>query len=242
MTENQEKRSATTSFQTAPLATPQKKQKPWLLIALTLLVLISLGTNVLLVNQNFQLKQQIAQTTKQVSERASFTNNSPEIPSGWEKYTNTEYRFEVEYPPTWEIKEINNFAYYFVSFLPPEANTRDTTGSVGIMIEKGGTLVTTDTEALNRFQSFMDTCSSQTPTQCDQRTSDDYKIEGETTIDDRLAFQTYGGCCMDIGRHIFLYHDIYLYRFTLYNLGPNIPNLKNENIFNQILSTFEFIE
>ena len=83
----------------------------------------------------------------------------------------------------------------------------------------------------------MNSCSSQTPTQCTQKTSDDYKFEKQILIAGKPAFQTYGGCCMDFGRHIFLYNNSNTYRFTLYNLGPNTPNIKNEEIFNQILST-----
>jgi hypothetical protein len=161
---------------------------------------------------------------------------------GWKTYINNEYHYELKYPPTWEFEERDSESPDYVSFTIPgrEKEDQDPTGAIGIKADKRDIPVTTDDESILRFQSFMDSCSSQTPTQCTQKISDDYEFEKQITIDGKPAFQTYGGCCMAIGRHIFLYRDEYTFRFTLYNLGRNAPSLENEDVFDLILSTFEF--
>lgn len=164
------------------------------------------------------------------------------IPEDWKAYTNVKYSYEVKYPPSWTTTERNSISYDFVSLLPPDSSS-DSISSPGIIwikAEKNNSLTTSEDDSLKIFQSFMNSCSSQTPTQCTQKNSDDYKFEKQISIAGKPAFQTYGGCCMDYGRHVFLYNNYNTYRFTLYNPGPNIPNLKNEDVFNQILSTFEF--
>ena len=170
------------------------------------------------------------------------SNSDNIIPEDWKTYKNAKYTYEVKYPSSWTFKESNSISYDFVSFLPPDVSADSTTspGIIWIKVEKNNSLVITEDDALETFQSFMNSCSSQTPTQCTQKTSDDYKFEKQILIAGKPAFQTYGGCCMDFGRHIFLYNNSNTYRFTLYNLGPNTPNIKNEEIFNQILSTLRF--
>lgn len=160
------------------------------------------------------------------------------IGANWKTYRNMKYGFEFNYPSKWNVKEKNSTTYDFVTLY--ENNIADTTGNIGIKLEKIDSQITTDSEALIIFQAFMDSCSSQIPTECTRKNSDDYKLEKQVRIADKIAFQTYGGCCMDFGRHVFLYQNTTSYRFTLLNLGQEGSSLKNEDVFNQILSTFKF--
>ena len=180
--------------------------------------------------------------TKPNTENTKDTSASRNIsPSDWNSYTNPKHEYEVKYPPDWTAAESNNFSYDFVSFSSPAGESNNPI-IVSIKAEKLRRKVTTQEDARNIFKSYMDSCSTQTPTQCTQKTSDDYKFEKEVTISGRTASQTYGGCCMDIGRHIFTYINNNEYRFTLYNTDANLSPLPNEGIFNQILSTFRYFD
>jgi len=163
----------------------------------------------------------------------------------WITYINTSYDYEVMYPPNWTVKE--KFAPKIISFLPPsnviDNNNPDSTGEITIVVDGWGPQVSTAIDVQKNFQSFMSDCSSQTPTQCTRKNNEDYFFEKQITIAGQPAFQTYGGCCMDIGRHVFLFSGSnHSFTFTLYNLGTNKTDLLNEDIFNQILLSFKFIE
>lgn len=161
--------------------------------------------------------------------------------TNWKTYINKKHNYQVMYPPVWTTRENNNLSYDFISFEPSDTTKNDPNGSIGLMITKTSLFVKTEADAKNAFQTFMDSCSPDTPTECTKKVSDSYKFEKQVTVAGKLAFQTYGGCCEDFGRHIFLYHKDNEYRFTLYNLGPSSDKLRNEEVFNQILSTFKFL-
>lgn len=220
---------------------PPPKKKRWILSVMVGIFVLLAGISGYLVYQNLQQKEEQALQT-QVTPFPTVKNptRGQELIVDWKTYTNTKYYYTVKHPSTWRVKENNNISYDFVSFLPPDISVNDSTGTVGIKAEKISTQVKTDADALRRFQDFMGSCSSQTPTQCTQKNSDDYQLEKQITIAGKTAFQTYGGCCMDVGRHVFLYHNTNSYRFTLYDTESSKSNLNNENVFNQILSTFKF--
>lgn len=216
----------------------RKIQKGVIFLPILIIVLL-LGVVGYVIYQNYNIKQQVPQA--QPIPAANTVTPTTSSTDDWKVYSNTKFNYEVKYPSTWKFKESKNISSDYVSFLSSEDND-DPTGTIGIQAERINTQISTDADSLKQFETFMDSCSTQTPTQCTQKTSDDYEFKKQIRIAGKLAFQTYGGCCMEFGRHIFLYHNTNSYRFTLYNLGPNTSGLKNEDVFNQILSTFKFAD
>lgn len=209
-----------------------------------------LGAAGLLVYQNVQLKKQLVamQTTGQpeLSPQASpdLLPAQGEIVD-WVGYTNAESNYTVQYPSSWIAEKSTNTNYDIVSFSPPQptgVSPTDPTGTITILVDNFRGSITTDGEALTAFQSFMDSCSSQTPTQCTEKNSDVYTLEKQIRVAGNPAFQVYGGCCDHFGRHVFLYRGNLSYQITLYNLGPTVETLPNEDVFSQMLSSFAFIK
>ncbi len=161
---------------------------------------------------------------------------------GWKTFKNSKYKYEIKYPNNWTLSTEENSSNYLVFISPP--NKESTNNSSGnVMIMHDNILFTAEGNSpQNQFKSFMESCNSQTPTSCTEKNKDDYRFEKEISIAGTTAFQTYGGCCMDIGRHVFLFADNLTYRFTLKNLSSQTDKIPNEEIFEQILSTFRFLE
>lgn len=141
------------------------------------------------------------------------------------------------YPSTWSIKELDDL----VAINPPDVKKNDPTGSISIFITPINEDVSTDLDAKKAFDNFMNSCSSETPVSCDEKTSDQFQLEKQITVDGKIAFQTYGGCCQEFGRNVFVFKGNYRYKITLYNLGSK-ENLINEDVYGQILSTFQFTD
>jgi len=76
-----------------------QRHLPNLSLILTILVFLLLGSTSYLVYQNQSLKQQITSATKQVPTPTSQGN----LTADWETYTNQELNFQISYPNDWEI-------------------------------------------------------------------------------------------------------------------------------------------
>jgi hypothetical protein len=201
---------------------------------LVLFVLVGTGSYVL-GTKTVQPEPQIQPAPAVKSTPAPTTDPTAE----WKIYKSDNY--QLLYPPTWRIKESSNF----VSFIPPDTKGNDSEGIIGVMTTKIDSTVKTQADALKVFRQYLESCDPETPQGCingtaTRKVSDYYKVEKQIKIGDKILFQTYGGCCMDIGRHVFLYNNDYQYRITLYYTDQHVLKPKNEDIFNQILSTFKF--
>lgn len=163
--------------------------------------------------------------------------NIKEIPDDWKSYINEEGKFKFKYPPGWTLSEDGDITWLF----PPDNLGQNNSGIISISFENINTFISTEQQAITHFQAFMDSCSPSTPTSCTEKVSDNFQFEKQIMVAKMPAFQTYGGCCLDIGRRVFLYHNNNSYTFTLYNTGTNTQHLINEDIYNQLLSSFEFI-
>ena len=160
------------------------------------------------------------------------TANPDSIGANWKTYTNSKYGYQVKYPSAWIAKESNLMT---VRFSSPDTNEFDHAGEVSIIIDEEDSIVNTEKEADEAFQKMNELLKTQSETE------DTYKLEKKITVGDLLAFKTTGGCCLDVGRHVFIFKETNIYRITLYGPLTNLP-LKNQEIFNQILSTFKFTE
>lgn len=88
------------------------KKKSWLVIGLTALVLLFLGTTGYFAYQNYQLKQQIVnqeQSTPlpEVTKQPETPSPTPTIDStiNWKNYNNSKYGFFFKYPSEFYLKE-----------------------------------------------------------------------------------------------------------------------------------------
>ena len=85
------------------------KKRPWLIVTLTVLFFLFLGTTIFFVYQNHQLKQQIrtVQSSKSQDEVGHLevpTSTSTDSPTeGWKTYNSTGGYFEIKYPQNWNI-------------------------------------------------------------------------------------------------------------------------------------------
>jgi len=87
------------------------KQKSWLVIGLAILVLLLLGTTSFFAYQNSQLKQQILQKPPtplpKVTKQPEIPSPTPNIDSttNWKRYNNSKYGFAFKYPDEFYLKE-----------------------------------------------------------------------------------------------------------------------------------------
>ncbi len=161
----------------------------------------------------------------------------PPTSSVWTTYSDPKLAFSVTFPSNWTIKNISDSDVSFSA--PGQQNTDSDTGilvSTDAWWQPTGNLP----DSQSKFNSFINNCSSVTPTTCAQKNNEFYKFEKQVTVAGLPAFQTYGGCCMDIGRHIFVYNGDTAYRITLYNVGLKENEFRNLDVFNRFLSTFKF--
>jgi hypothetical protein len=86
-----------------PAKSPSSKSKNWLVILLIFFVVIlSLGTTMFFAYQNVQLKQQVAQITPTLSPTPT-ANLSEAEPKDWKSYTNPTWKYSFKYPPQWGV-------------------------------------------------------------------------------------------------------------------------------------------
>lgn len=116
---------------TTPPTSPASKTNNWLLIGLGILLILSLGSTGFLFYQNAQLKKQIAQLqvkpTPVVSPSpiiAPSPTPTPDLIADWKIYTNSEYGYKVKYPSAWHLYQ-------------PEVKTAGSKDTVGFWPEKG---------------------------------------------------------------------------------------------------------
>jgi hypothetical protein len=116
---NEEQNTSTSETQTTPQEVTRPvtqmpetpKQKPWLVIGLTVLVLILLGTTGFFAYRNYQLKQQITQTQPaplpELIEQPEIPSPTPttDVTINWQSYNNDEYKFSFKYPSNYYLSD-----------------------------------------------------------------------------------------------------------------------------------------
>lgn len=168
--------------------------------------------------------------TESVSPTSSPENENSTI--NWKTYTDQTYT--VKYPNDWqiEIREDSLSSINRVSFEAPNEDKSSgvRAGSIYIMAEKQipeGSLKKFDANTLlNNFT----------------ERSEEFSLDDVTTqqINGRTVIIGYGGCCLDVGKRAYMLHNDLLYTVTLYGLLSEKP-MRNEAIFDQVLSTFTFL-
>jgi len=125
----QNNETATLEVQSEPKEVPQfatqfpksLTKKPWLIIGLTVLVLLLLGTTGLFAYQNYQLKKKVSREpfpspTPTASTTASLTPTIDPT-TEWQSYNNGEYKFSFKYPDDYYLHD------KFLKILPENTNS-----------------------------------------------------------------------------------------------------------------------
>jgi len=174
-----------------------------------------------------------------ISQQDTLTS-SEDLIANWETYINKELNYSFKYPPDWIVRESISQGYPYITMVPPGNTTKGAGG--GIMVDKrnpwfankainesipltyGGSADSYEYYTLNGIKGMLYTRFDEAGTEAVQ--SDQLikgfgffkKIDGEELI-------------FDIGIGLFDYNNI-----------PEEKRLYYLSTFDQILSTFQFIE
>lgn len=218
--------------------TEPSKSNRFLVLTLSLLTLILLASTGYLAYQNMQLKKQIAQPSASPS-----PTSTPDPTANWKTYTNHEYGYSVEYPSDWKVSEakppntpdwpydiLQENQLHEVKFLEEKIDTWP--GSFVILVNKNPENFDTKSWASNYFVPLIS-----------DPTVNLAEPQGEISINNHTAYKfsvfEFDGYRTEIG----LVKNGNIYMFTFTDDTPNDPNLEeHKEIYNQILSTFKFLE
>lgn len=140
----------------------------------------------------------------------------------WRIYKSTRYFYQVSYPPAWKYESYNDDATIYFSdpnkVLPPDTYPSSLDMSINVLASKG---------TLNDYMEEINSSIG-------LKNKEIYQKTGETIIDGKSAIVTFGGCCGDTGKHVFVKNLKYIY--DIESIGE-----KESPFFNQFLSTFKFL-
>lgn len=231
--------------QTEPQEVPQSttqtpktpKQKPGLIIGITALALLILGITSFLIYRNYQTKSQ-------PSETEATQKPTPSLPlsENWETYTDSKNMFIIKYPPTLFAQGGPQQTF----FIKKEATTAErmdySDHLVEIIVNK----------MIQRFESYYQTPNNKTVEGYGDLKLRSYKIDGYPAVeygynkeskDKELKEQAEA---MESGASVGM---IYFPRGIIINKDDTIIEISTKSYFgefkqtfDQILSTFKFIE
>lgn len=170
-------------------------------------------------------------------------SNQEELPAdtlNWKVYKNDKHGFEIKLPPNWHIDEEGSTSN-FLLFIVPDNYKRGgfDDGMIEISVKLSPMYTSSDVDSEKVFNYFSELCSPSTPTSCTEKVKDVYHLEKTIVVNGKTAFQTYGGCCMNTGRHVFVFSKDKTFQITLTNNQGG--ELENEDVFNKIMSTFSIL-
>ncbi|MEK7112845.1 MAG: hypothetical protein AAB875_06050 [Patescibacteria group bacterium] len=210
-----------------PVPTPQKP-KNFLLIGMVALVLILIASTGYLAFQNYQLRKQISQL--QISPVPTSTA-TPDPTANWKTYINSEYKYSIKYPPDWQEKprcyggrQEDNY----VCILSPDFEESPGQSPV----QQGGLIsIGSVDESLGFGQTLSEFCAS---TVVDKvQNCEEIMIGTLNGIQRSFVYYDFTDVgILEGGKIIFTFRAYYT------------PDSKDKTLdsFNQILSTFKFLE
>ncbi len=152
----------------------------------------------------------------------------PDATATWKTYTDTKYGFEFKYPTDWLINEVNSDGQ--LEIIPPIRNEKSTGEIVFLIIPKEKNV------SINTFLSESNPITG-------GKNSDVYKVEKEFVVNGNKVVFARGGCCGWFGKHALVEDKNGKYSLDIVLKDPLLSKpIVNENIFNQILSTFKFLD
>ena len=222
----------------------QKPKKKWVAVYLAALAMVFLGMIGFLVYQDYQLKKQLLPPTP--SPTAVSPTTPPDLTANWETYTNSKYGYTVKYPKGWYLYE-------------PETVTAYSRNTVGFWPEKSegenlGFWVTVrdDRFTYTDLNSWWEGHKKMMATPLDEYAIEEKKylaenfgklIEVESLVisgQPALKVETKTGYPSIPFRSVFVVSK----DNEIIDINTNItnPNSPYFDFFNQILSTFKFLD
>jgi hypothetical protein len=200
---------------------------------MVIIVFVAIGAIGYLAYQNAQLKKQDGDSTK--------TTESSDI-SNWETYINEEYRFEFKYPRYWKVENINTKGSKFLLRLyisSPDLVVEDYyAGDWPTHEYKKGATLSFSIEPSKYYTSFKQLSEGEKKEWLKQKTIIIDGIDALYTINETHGASHSIEALMiksQLNDPKFLIYDITL-------IFPQKEISKHSNTFDQILSTFNFIE
>jgi hypothetical protein len=205
------------------------KQKSFLFISLTILVLILLGTTGFFAYQNYQLKQQIAEKMALLDVKSGKIDqmeiadptSTADPTADWKIYTNDKYGFTFKYPNDWEYQENysktqNTIDYLQITLAKSEYFNPIPKGNPLIMLSL---IETTDQNKLSIYQNTEIVKTI---------------VIGEITAEERKHMTP----TVDSKYVTFINNDI------SYEIESQMhtQSIEHQEVFDQILSTFKFTD
>ena len=230
--------SSVSSVEPKPQGLGRSKGILWIGIALLVLALVGVGAY-------FLGSRKTATTVTPEPVLTQIPTPTPDSTANWKIYTTREYGYSVKYPPDWEVVEakppntpdwthntLQENQLHEVTFFKERTDLKIWPSNFIISVNKNPNNFDTESWALNYFVPLMT-----------DPTENLAEPKGKISMDSNTAYK-FSVFQFDANRaEIGLVKNGNIYVFSFVDDTPNDQNLeKNKEIYDQILSTFEFIE
>ena len=170
------------------------------------------------------------------------TTPSPDPTANWKTYKDEKYKYEFRYPNDWNLVE-NKFYPEMAFIKPPSTTELENLAKNTSLTANINTTPNFLSAAPNQsIDQFMEIFYQSTNPATGTLEKDVFKFDKTISINGRKAWVITGGCCVDYGIHVFVINNGAVMRITLNTYTDKGRPWMFEEVFDQILSTFQFTD
>ena len=191
----------------------------------TIFPLIIVGIFLVVGGYYFSFQKSKPPTPDKISSSTPITTPTPS--DHWQTYINNNITLRI--PQDWTFETETDKLISLYNLEQSNAEFRNS-----IVIENRGQIPE------KTIDEFMDRFLEEPDLAAGGLNKDSYKVIEKILIGGEKAWVTRGGCCLNIGKHVFVVHNANLYVLTLLDTNLLSDELTYEDIYDEILSSFKF--